>query len=403
MIGTGENWQRRIVLFFVSQCVSLFGSQIVQMAIVWYVTLEMDSGAWVAAFSLCAYLPQFFVSFLGGVWADRYPRKRLILGADGLIAAATLLMMLCMPRIASGHALLAALLVMSAVRAAGAGVQSPAVNASIAQLVPQEHLQRYNGILASMQSVVQFAAPAAAAAILTGYTLRETLMLDVLTAGTGMALLACLPFPAQAKAEKSACMLADMGAGIRYAHACAPVRKILLIYGAFIFLTVPAGYLSGLLVSRLYGDTYWMLTAMELAGFGGMMAGGVLMSLWNGFKRQSRTLAAAPALFGLMAAGMGVVDGFAAYLGCMAIYGVALTCVQTTITTMLQHKTSSTVQGRVFGLMSSLYASCYPLGMAVFGPLADKLPLQGIMVFSGALLICMGGMAGCDPDLKSVS
>ena len=52
-----------------------------------------------------------------------------------------------------------------------------------------------------------------------------------------------------------------------------------MVYGLFTFLCVPAGYLSGLLVSRLYGDTYWYLTAVELCGFGGMMAGGLLMSV----------------------------------------------------------------------------------------------------------------------------
>lgn len=99
MNGTEKqgSWQRRIMLFFVSQCISLFGSQIVQMAIVWHVTLETGSGAWVAVFSLCAYLPQFFVSFLGGVWADRYSRKLLIIGADMLIAAVTFVMMWIMP------------------------------------------------------------------------------------------------------------------------------------------------------------------------------------------------------------------------------------------------------------------------------------------------------------------
>ena len=38
-------------------------------------------------FSVCSYLPQFLISFIGGVWADRYNRKRLIILSDGLIAA----------------------------------------------------------------------------------------------------------------------------------------------------------------------------------------------------------------------------------------------------------------------------------------------------------------------------
>ncbi len=78
-----NNWRRKTILFLVSQSVTLLGSQIVQMAVVWYVTLHTASGVWVAAFSVCSYLPQFFISFWGGVWADRYSRKRLIICADG--------------------------------------------------------------------------------------------------------------------------------------------------------------------------------------------------------------------------------------------------------------------------------------------------------------------------------
>lgn len=85
----------------------------------------------------------------------------------------------------------------------------------------------------------------------------------------------------------------------------------------------------------------------------------------------------------------------------MALYGVALTTVQTTITTMLQEKSETFMQGRVFGLMSSLYSSCYPIGMALFGPLADTIPLQWIMVISGVTLMMIAGTAYCDQHLKT--
>lgn len=68
-------WQKRILLFLTSQCITLFGSTLVQMALVWYATMQTSSGAWVAAFTVCSYLPQFLISFVGGVWADRYHRN----------------------------------------------------------------------------------------------------------------------------------------------------------------------------------------------------------------------------------------------------------------------------------------------------------------------------------------
>ena len=116
-------WQKRILLFLTSQCITLFGSTLVKMALVWYATMQTASGVWVAAFTVAFYLPQFLISFIGGVWADRYHRKKLIIGADMLIAFATFIMALAIPHISSDPALLGSLLVMSVVRSFGTGIQ----------------------------------------------------------------------------------------------------------------------------------------------------------------------------------------------------------------------------------------------------------------------------------------
>jgi DHA3 family macrolide efflux protein-like MFS transporter len=71
----------------------------------------------------------------------------------------------------------------------------------------------------------------------------------------------------------------------------------------------------------------------------------------------------------------------------MAIYGVALTIVQTATTTLIQEKAEPSMQGRVFGLMGAMFAGFLPIGMALFGPLADVMPLQWIMVTTGAALV----------------
>ena len=178
--------------------------------------------------------------------------------------------------------------------------------------------------------------------------------------------------------------------GLAYAFSHSPVRRLLILYGLFVFLCVPAGFLSGLLVSRAYGSSYGHLTAAELAGFAGMTAGGTLMGTWGGFSRKEKTLSIGLILFGAMAVLMGTTPDFPLYLVFMLVYGIALTAVQTTITTLLQECTDASVRGRVFGMLGSVYSGSLPLGMAVFGPLSDLLPLQWIMTVSGIFLICTG-------------
>lgn len=391
-----NNWKSRTILFLVSQSITLFGSTLVQMAIVWYVTLETSSGIWVAAFTVCSYLPQFLISFIGGVWADRHSRKRLIIGADALIAAVTLAMLLTMPYITNEPVLLGGLLIMSVIRSLGAGVQTPAVNAVIPQLVPEDQLMRFNGINATMQSLTNFAAPAAAGVLLSFSTLRTALGIDVLTAILGVGLLACILIPKQEAPKKKVSVFADMKIGIKYAFSDKLIGRLLFVYGLFIFLSVPAGFLAQLFVSRVYGDTYGYLTAVELTGFAGMIAGGVLMSSWGGFKSRVKTLALGLAANGIFSAVLGVSPNFVFYLVVMLIYGITVPMVQTATTTLIQENAEVSMQGRVFGLLGSMYSGFLPIGMALFGPMADAIPLQWIMIASGAVLILIA--IGCRWD-----
>lgn len=381
-------FNKKAALFLASQAITLFGSSVVQFAIIWYVTMQTSSGAWVSALSVAAYLPQFVISFFAGVWADRYPRKRLIILSDALIALATLAFALLMPRIGDGEPLLYALVAVSVLRSLGTGVQTPAVNAAIPQLVEQSELMRFNGINSTVQSLVQFAAPALAGAVLTAATLREALFIDIATALVGIGLLCAVALPF-ARSNETPSMLGELKAGIGYAVRERFVGTVLLTFGLFIFLCVPAGFLATLFVRRYYGDTYWYMTLVEVIGFIGMTAGGLLIGAWGGFKNRVKTLAVGIAAFGALAAAMGAADSFVVYLVLMAIYGVALTMVQTACTTLIQENTASEMQGRVFGLFSAMYSGFLPLGMAVFGLLADRVSMRLLMILSGVLLLVM--------------
>lgn len=382
-----NHWKRKTILFLISQCITLFGSMVVQMSIIWYVTLKTSSGGWVAAFTICSYLPQFLISFFAGVWADRYSRKKLIILADGVITVATLVMFLVMPMISSDSILLSALLAVSIIRSVGAGIQTPAVNAVIPQLVPEEYLMKYNGLNATVQSIVQFAAPAVAGAVLSIGTFRATLFIDILTALVGIGLLSCVLLPKQEASNENVSVFSEIKAGIRYSFSDKLIGKILIVYGLYILLCVPAGFMAALLVSRVYGDVYWYLTAVELVGFAGMALGGVLMGVWGGFKSRIKTFALGLFVLSLMTIGMGISPYFIIYLVLMFVYSIALTMIQTATTTIIQEKADSSMQGRVFGLMGAMYSGFLPVGMAIFGPLADVMPLQWIIVGSGIALV----------------
>lgn len=381
------SWKKKSSLFLISQSITMFGSTLVQMAIIWFVAMTTLSGVWVSAFTICAYLPQFLISFLGGVLADRYDKKKLIIISDLVIAISTLGLFFVMPYISNNNALLGIVLGISVIRSLGAGIQTPTINATIPLLVPQEKLMKFNGINATMQSIVQFSAPVLAGLILTFSSICFIFLIDVATAVVGITILLFVLFPKQER--KNTSVWGDMKVGVKYSFSDKFLCKLLITFGVFIFLCVPAGFLASLFVSRNFGNEYWYLSAVEIIGFIGMLTGGFIMTTWGGFKNRVKTLFLGIIAFGILAIGMGIIPSFIVYLILMFLYGIALTMVQTATTTMIQEKSEPSKMGSVFGVMSAFYSGFLPLGMFAFGPLADLINLKWIMAGSGVLLILL--------------
>jgi DHA3 family macrolide efflux protein-like MFS transporter len=160
----GGSWKKNAALFLIGQGLSLFGSMLVSYAIMWHVTLKTQSGSVITLFTIAAVLPMFFISPFGGVWADRYNRKYLINLSDSAIALITLVMAVMF---FLGFEHVGLLFVCSVARGLGQGVQMPAVNALIPQIVPEQSLTKVNGVNSSIQSLCMFASPMLAGAVLS--------------------------------------------------------------------------------------------------------------------------------------------------------------------------------------------------------------------------------------------
>ena len=150
---------RTVVLFLTGQTISLFGSSLVQYAVMWYLTLQTKSGTVMMAYALFAFLPQGILSLVGGTLADRVSRKALIIVSDGAIALTTLALALVMTM---GHTDLWLIYAAVCVRSIGAGFQQPAVGALLPQITPTAHLMRVNSVNTTIQSALALVAPAAA-------------------------------------------------------------------------------------------------------------------------------------------------------------------------------------------------------------------------------------------------
>lgn len=381
-----SNWKKDIILFIVSQTLSLFGTSLVQYAIMWYITLNTKSGLMMTISIVCGFVPTFFLAPFAGVWADRYNRKVLIMLSDSFIAAATLLLAILF---LLGYDSIILLFVVSAVRSLGSAIQSPSVNAFVPQLVPEEQLTRVNGINGSIQSMVMLVSPMISGALLTAASIEAIFFIDVVTAVIAvLTLLFFLKVPAHAKAQgpQGEGYFKDMQAGVAYIRNHTYVKKFFIFCAVFFFLVTPAAFLTPLQVTRSFGDDVWRLTAIEIAFSLGMMLGGIVMASWGGFRNKIYTMTLSSFIIGLCTLALGVAPVFWLYLAIMAVTGISLPLFNTPSMVLLQEKVEPDFMGRVFGVMTMISSSMMPLGMLLFGPVSDIIAIEWLLIGTGFLM-----------------
>jgi MFS transporter, DHA3 family, macrolide efflux protein len=394
-----ENWKKNIILFLSSQTISLFGSALVQYAMMWHITLHTESGMMMTLFIICGFIPTFILSPFAGVWADRYNRKILIILSDGLIATATLILAIVF---FMGYDAVWLLFLMAAIRAIGTGIQTPAVGAILPQIVPKENLIKVNGINGSLHAVIMFVAPMVSAALLTMATLEVIFFIDVITAIIAIfTLLGFLKISVHEKAydQQPTSYLEDFKLGVTYIKSNPFLKQFFLFFGVFFILMAPAAFLTPLQVTRSFGDDVWRLTAVEIAWSIGMMVGGGIIASWGGFPNKIHTMTFASLLMGICTFALGVVPVFWVYLLFMAIFGISMPIFNTPTTVLLQEKVDEGYLGRIFGVFGMISTSMMPIGMLIFGPMADVIKVEWLLVGTGILIFILSLFLGVNKVL----
>jgi len=359
---------------------------LVQYAIMWHITMSTQSGAMMTIAIVCGFLPTFFLSPFAGVWVDRYNRKLLIVLADGFIAISTLVLAILLWM---GYDALWLFFVMSAVRALGAGVHTPAVGAILPDLVPEEQLTRVNATNGSIMAFVTLVSPIASGALLTMTPINNIFFIDVVTAAIAIfTLLTFVDIPTHAKAlqKQTTSYLSDMRQGLAYIGSHGYIKRYFIFSAFFFVLAAPVAFLTPLQVTRSFGNDVWRLTAIEVTFSIGMMLGGFFMASWGGFKNKIHTMTLSSLVIGAGTFALGVVPVFWLYLFIMGLVGFVMPMFNTPATVLLQEKVEADFLGRVFGVLGMISSSMMPLGMLVFGPMSDMVRIEWLLMVTGLLM-----------------
>lgn len=385
-VGMQTKWIRNLVVFLTSQTISLLGSMMVSYAVMWYITLNTQSGTMMMIQVLAFTLPALLLSPFAGVWADKFNRKYVMIFADGLIALVTLITAILFM---AGFEPLWMIFVISAIRSMGQAIHHPSVTSTYQQIVPKEHLIRVNGINQTIQSSMMIVLPMLAAFLLSVTSIQIIFFIDVITAAIAIFFLLTLvkiPSREHEKELHSIDYFVDLKAGIGYIKAHHYLVPFFFFMTFLWVLISPVSFLTPLQTVRDFGDEVWRLSAIEIGFAAGMTLGGILIATWGGFKNRAITMITGIVILGAITAGFGITNNFVIYIALMALTGFFIPIFNAPAVTMLQEQVEPEYMGRVFSVMGMIQNLTMPVSMLFFGPLADNLSIDIILIVTGVLL-----------------
>lgn len=399
-----KNWKRPFFTVWTGQAFSLLGSQLVQFALIWYLTQQTGSATVLATASLVGLLPQIFLGPLAGSLVDRGNRRMIIILADSGIALATFVLAVLF---ATGLIEVWHIYVLMFVRSLGGSFHHPAFNASTSLMVPKEHLARIQGVNQTLNGGLNIVAAPMGAFLLAVLPMQSILAIDIVTAFIAVSPLFFIKLPQPARSEeeaKKSTFWGDFKAGLTYVFGWKGLLIILLMATAINFLFTPAAALTPLLITEHFGGGAFELGWFEAIFSIGVIAGGILLGVWGGFKRRVVTTMVGLIALGISMGSVGLVPQgqFNLAMLAMGVAGITVPITNGSLGAIFQVAVDPAMQGRVFTLVGSLATAMTPLSLTFAGPLADRFGVPAWYVAGGVICTLMGLIGFFIPSVMRV-
>jgi MFS family permease len=364
--------------------VSQIGDWLYNLALVALVYDRTHSVAWTAVTTAARVVPMVVLGPFGGVLADRYDRRRLMIVADVLrVASMTLLALVA----AAGLPLLFAP-VLAAVSTAASTVYPPAVAATLPRLVADDDLPAATAARSVIQSVSIIAGPVGGALLLLLGSPATAFLLNAATFAASAVILLGLPagalFAVARREAGASGVLRELRAGAAALRGNAVAARLVgadimcsLAYGAQTVLLLLLGRELG------YGDAgYGYLLAG--CGFGGLVGAAVAARL--GGARRPRHVAVILLAVAIPSSLLAVTPWLAGAVFLAVVIGAGSVMVEVVVDTALARSLDEAVLARAYGLAFPASIGGIVVGSLIAAPLVALVGLSGALAAIGGLV-----------------
>lgn len=371
-----------LVALFVSNA----GSALQSAAQAWFVWEATRRPAYLGLLSLAQASPALGVPFLGGMVADRWPRRTVLIMTQATLATVAALMgVLALsgalaPRVA---------LLLAGLLAAITALDNPVRQVYLPGVVAAEQRGRMVGLNALTYNTGAILGPAAAGLLLP---LAGAGWCFLLNAASYLATLAWLLIGPEGRPARGT--RPTLRAAIDYVRGTTSVRMLLALVAVVSLLGRSYPHVLPALANSVWGGgarTYGTLAA--LPGIGAVAAAG--LAAWSlGRREQQRRPWLGAILLGAAIAGVGLAPDRRMAGGALLVTGFAATGTMTLLNAGLQRATPDGVRGRVMSLYTWLAAGMPALGGWLLGTLGGGVAIQVTLVMAGGVLTALALLLG---------
>ncbi len=388
--------QRNFRLFWCGQMISLIGSYMQSIGETWLV-LELTHSAWqLGLVGALQAVPILLFSIFGGVFADRWPKRRVLLVTQ---AAAMIQALLLWVLIATGTLHLWHLYVLALLLGLTNSLGRPASRAFVVEMVGREDLPNAVALNSSLSSLTRIVGPGLAGIIIAASGVTTLFLLNALSflaVLVGLALIKSHELHAQALQPRSVGERQNtwqsLREGVAYVWKTPAVLLVVLVVGLVLLFGSNFNVVLPLFATNVLH--------VGATGFGFLSAatgvGALLSALWLAWGNQQPTIRRVligTLVFGVLEAVFAVSHLYLLSLVLIAGVGFTEETFAMQAMTMIQTVAPDHLSGRVMSVQVLFFDGSLPLGYLLMGWLSALFGAP-IALLTGALLSLLAAGAG---------
>ncbi|HEY3832727.1 MAG TPA: MFS transporter [Acidimicrobiia bacterium] len=376
-------------LLLSATAISATGDFLFGVALFVYIYDRTHSATWLAAANIVRFLPYMLLSTFGGVIADRYDRRTLMIVIDTARGA----LMVALAIVAARDGGLALIVAITAVSTIFNTAYRPCANATVPSVVTEDDLAAANTILITIENVALALGPALGGILLLLGSATTAFVVNAVSFFISALLLTRVRTRLQTSAsdeepDESSSFGARIAQGFQAIRSNSTAATLVALTVSFTFAWGLELVLYPLVASKLLHTGDGLAFMFAAIGIGGIVAAG-LTGRASRSDRAAAVIIATGVISALPIVALAFVHTPAVAYTLLAIQGAATIIADVITMTMLQRVVSGDVLGRVLGILDSLSVTGIIVGSALAPLFVSAIGLQSALIVAGALVLVL--------------